>query len=117
MLVALAGPASNLVMALVGAIVFRIVLAMRLDVGPCRPGLTAHFVVFNVMLSIFNLIPIPPLDGSTLLYRFLPPRQAWQIRPFLTQYGIFSPAGLRPRDPARLLSGFIYAVALSSWAR
>ena len=47
------------------------------------------FVVFNVMLAMFNLIPIPPLDGSTLLFRFLPPRQAWQIRPFLAQYGMF----------------------------
>ena len=41
------------------------------------------------MLAIFNLIPIPPLDGSTLLFRFLPPQTAWQIRPFLAQYGIF----------------------------
>ncbi len=43
---------------------------------------------------IFNLIPVPPLDGSTLLFRFLPPRIAWQIRPFLAQYGMFIVFGL-----------------------
>ena len=46
-------------------------------------------MLFNVLLGIFNFLPVPPLDGSTLLYRVLTPRQAWQIRPFLTQYGIF----------------------------
>jgi len=48
-----------------------------------------YFVLFNVMLGIFNLLPIPPLDGSTVLYRFLSPQQVWQIRPLLAQYGIF----------------------------
>jgi Zn-dependent protease len=36
---------------------------------------------------IFNLLPIPPLDGSKVLFAFLPPRQAWQWRPLLEQYG------------------------------
>ena len=46
-----------------------------------------YFVIFNIALAIFNLIPIPPLDGSALLFRVLSPRQAWQVRPFLAQYG------------------------------
>jgi Zn-dependent protease len=33
------------------------------------------------------MIPIPPLDGSTLLWRFLPPQMVWQWRPILSQYG------------------------------
>ena len=36
---------------------------------------------------VFNLIPIPPLDGSKVLFAFLDRRTAYQIRPFLEQYG------------------------------
>jgi Zn-dependent protease len=46
-----------------------------------------NFVYFNVALMVFNLIPIPPLDGSTLLFRFLAPATAWRLRPMLAQYG------------------------------
>jgi Zn-dependent protease len=88
-LVALAGPASNLLMAILGAVLIRILVAVEVPV----PGLAGQalwlFVVFNVALAIFNLIPIPPLDGSTLLFRFLPAQQVWQLRPILAQYGIF----------------------------
>ncbi|HYM84022.1 MAG TPA: site-2 protease family protein, partial [Candidatus Dormibacteraeota bacterium] len=42
---------------------------------------------FNVMLAIFNLVPIPPLDGSTVLFRFLDPATAWRARANLAQYG------------------------------
>ena len=36
---------------------------------------------------LFNLLPIPPLDGSKVLFAFLPPRLSWQYRPVLEQYG------------------------------
>ena len=89
LLVALAGPASNLLMAVVFGLVFRVLFAF--DVPLPRLGYQAVYdlVVFNVLLGIFNLLPVPPLDGSNILFRFLSPRQVWQIRPMLQQYGLF----------------------------
>jgi Zn-dependent protease len=90
-LVALAGPGSNLLMAILGAVVFRVLLAVGvLATAPqLVTSILLNFIMFNVALAIFNCIPVPPLDGSTLLFRFLPPRTAWQLRPILAQYGIF----------------------------
>jgi Zn-dependent protease len=87
-LVSLAGPASNLVMASIVAIAFRGLVAAGVDLPNIVWYVLANFVLYNVMLAVFNLIPIPPLDGSALLFRFLPLRYAWQIRPFLSQYGM-----------------------------
>jgi Zn-dependent protease len=86
-LVALAGPASNLVMASLAAIVWRILDASGISVPTLVLAVLITFVQLNVVLAIFNLLPIPPLDGSSLLYRVLSPQQAWQIRPVLQQYG------------------------------
>ncbi len=89
--VAIAGPLSNLAMAVLGAIILRVVLAF--DVNGDLPTFVYnglfYFVMFNVALALFNLIPVPPLDGSAILFRFLSPRQVWEVRPFLAQYGIF----------------------------
>ena len=71
------------------------------------------FVVFNVMLAVFNLIPIPPLDGSTLLFRFLPPRTAWQIRPSWRSTGCSSCS--RWSSSAGILSDFIFVSRHSWW--
>ena len=45
------------------------------------------FVNINIVLMVFNLFPIPPLDGSKVLFAFLPPQVAWRWRPVLEQYG------------------------------
>jgi Zn-dependent protease len=45
------------------------------------------FVFINVALFIFNLIPIPPLDGSKVMFALMNPRTVWQIRPKLEQWG------------------------------
>ncbi len=66
--VAIAGPLSNLALALVFGILIQ-VLPLSASFGT----LLATIVYANVMLAIFNLVPIPPLDGSKLLYAVLPP--------------------------------------------
>ena len=88
-LVSLAGPASNLIMASVMALVFRALFAAGVDLPNQVWYVLYYFVAYNVILAIFNLLPVPPLDGASLLFRFLPLRYTWQIRPLLTQYGMF----------------------------
>jgi Zn-dependent protease len=86
--VALAGPASNLVMASIMGLAFRGLIASGLEVPDLVLQVCFGFVWYNVALAIFNLIPIPPLDGSSILFRFMPLRSQWQWRPILNQYGL-----------------------------
>ena len=46
-----------------------------------------YFVLINLVLMVFNLIPVPPLDGSKVLFAFVDRRTEYQIRPILEQYG------------------------------
>ncbi len=91
--IAAAGPLSNLVLAVAGAIPLRYIDATGMDV-PALADFLGLFVYINLALMIFNFIPIPPLDGSKVLYAFLDPKTAWQVRPWLEQYGLFVLLGL-----------------------
>jgi Zn-dependent protease len=89
-LVAAAGPISNLVLAAAAALPLRYILATPalLEQIPVMViQVLFLFVYINLVLMIFNLIPIPPLDGSKVLFAFLPARLSWQWRPILEQYG------------------------------
>jgi Zn-dependent protease len=70
----LAGPAANLLTAAVSGFILRVLILFH--VGGFVATLTSYFVLFNLILCFFNLIPIPPLDGSRLLYHLLPPNLA-----------------------------------------
>jgi Zn-dependent protease len=70
----LAGPAANLLTAAVSGLVLRMLDLFH--VGGFAAVLISYFVLFNIILCFFNLIPIPPLDGSRLLYHLLPPNLA-----------------------------------------
>lgn len=88
-IVAFAGPASNLVLAAAAAIPLRFIFdhpELVAQVGLLFDVLTI-FVYLNLILMIFNLVPVPPLDGSKVLFAFLNPRLVWQWRPILEQYG------------------------------
>jgi len=85
-LVGLAGPASNFILALLSALVLRI--ALEGSPNEFALSLLGRLVTLNVVLGVFNLIPIPPLDGSRLLSILLPQRHQGIVY-FLDQYGIF----------------------------
>ncbi|MFA5953962.1 MAG: site-2 protease family protein [Patescibacteria group bacterium] len=82
-LVGLAGPAGNLALACVFGLIVRFVPL------PAVMASVATIVVYaNVLLAVFNLVPIPPLDGSHVLLAMLPPRFD-HVADFLRQYGMF----------------------------
>jgi Zn-dependent protease len=86
-LVALAGPLSNLVLAAAAALPLRFIFSTGMDVPPLVVNTLVILVTLNLLLMVFNLVPIPPLDGSKVLFAFLSPRLSWQWRPILEQYG------------------------------
>ena len=85
-LVALAGPASNLILAAAAAIPFRVMIETGVDAA-LPLAILFLFIQINISLMIFNLIPLPPLDGSHVLLALVDPRTSWQLRTFLSQYG------------------------------
>jgi Zn-dependent protease len=70
--VSLAGPTSNFLFAWVVAIIYR---SAPLAYGDLLSQILSYTIWINLALGVFNLIPIPPLDGSHILEFFLPPHQ------------------------------------------
>ena len=83
---ALAGPASNLLLALIFGLVLRFLPGISEVSGLVT--IFSYIVFINILLAIFNLVPIPPLDGSHILFTFLPDRFS-NIKILLQQYGFF----------------------------
>lgn len=85
--VGLAGPGANIVTALVCAGILRAVLAGGLDPG-IFGGILVMLVVINLVFAFFNLVPIPPLDGSHVIAGFLPARMAYGFESTMQRYGM-----------------------------
>ncbi|RJQ35995.1 site-2 protease family protein [Candidatus Parcubacteria bacterium] len=102
-LIGAAGPGVNIAIALIFGLVIRFTDLWQNAVGAAASPMLEIFVtitIVNLFLAIFNLIPIPPLDGSKVLFWLLP-GEWWQLRQALEQYGFF------------ILLFFIFA--LSNW--
>ena len=75
-LVALSGPLTNVLLAIAAAILFKILDVIPI-LFPFEIGLVLRLIVqYNLLLAVFNLIPIPPLDGSKVFSMLLPEREA-----------------------------------------
>lgn len=98
-IVAVAGPLSNLVMAAIVAIVVRLIIANAQGIAEATSEqvltttfyITLYFVTINVSLFIFNLLPVPPLDGWAALLGLVDSKRHWQLRSFQARYAQFIP--------------------------
>jgi Zn-dependent protease len=107
--VAIAGPLANLVLAALCAIPLRFSAASLLG-GAYEEILTA-IVLWNCVLAIFNLVPIPPLDGANVVYGLLSPRQQYSWRTY-QQYGPFLLLFILLLAPG-VLSALVFTPALA----
>lgn len=86
--VSIAGPLANLGIAIVFGLLLRFLGGPIAESFPSLLPLFFGIVQLNLILAVFNLMPIPPLDGSHILFDFLP-KSLYGVQKFLTQYGIF----------------------------
>ena len=82
MMVSLAGPVTNIIIALIASLLFG---AVALSGSMPMVEIMQRIIQINVVLAVFNLLPIPPLDGSKILAGILPGDQRWLI--YMEQYG------------------------------
>ena len=92
-LVAAAGPSINIVLATLAALLLRVVSYLPPDAAVWTAQNLKNAVIINVVLAVFNLLPIPPLDGGRVLAGLLPAR--WAARLEQTEpVGLFIVLGL-----------------------
>lgn len=86
--IAAAGPISNFFVAVVFGVIFRIFFAASI-ITPFLSVLFSIIIYVNILLGVFNLVPIPPLDGSKVLFAILPKSESsLRLATFLERYGM-----------------------------
>ena len=93
LMVALAGPVSNILTAVAAAVILKAIFENFAVIPPgsgadVAARMLVWFMYIGIVLAVFNMIPVPPLDGSRVLYGLLPDSLAYRYAKFET-YGIF----------------------------
>ena len=86
--VSLAGPGANLFLCFLAALVGAILLRFNL-MSQTVFNFLQWIMLYNVWFAFFNLIPIPPLDGSKLVMEFMPTKYLYQYAETVERYGFF----------------------------
>ena len=85
---AIAGPSANIAVAIIFGLIIRFLPLGQSYFSANLEFVFAYIVWINLLLAIFNLAPIPPLDGSHILFAVLP-KSFEGLKAMLTQYGFF----------------------------
>lgn len=93
MYTAMAGPGINFTLAVVFALIFHMLAAFGFSGRSALYGMAYFGVFVNLILGAFNLLPIPPLDGSNVVAYFLPPRAAYKYMS-MSRYGFIVLIGI-----------------------
>jgi len=94
MLVSAAGPLSNALLAFLLTVGVGLAIRFGLPIGDAAGKIFKQMVAINVGLAIFNVIPVPPLDGAKVLAGLLPANESQAFEAFMSRIGIFVLFGL-----------------------
>ena len=92
-LVAIAGPASNILLAILSALLIGLGNILPTSAGLWLVNNLENSIIINLLLAIFNLIPLPPLDGGRVAVGLLPRSLGWRLAK-LEKFGLFILLGL-----------------------
>ncbi len=94
LLVAIAGPISNILLAAILALLYHAQRVLLAENIPMLDFFLLLGIQLNIVFAIFNLIPIPPLDGSRVVYASIKSQRALNAYNYISQFGIFILIGL-----------------------
>jgi len=111
MITSLAGPASNILLAVIFAVILKMTSVIPVLGSQGLVMFLSYGILLNVMLAAFNLIPIPPLDGSKVLMGVMPDRMMYSYMK-LEPYGMFIIIGLLAFKVLDIILGPIYYIIM-----